>query len=84
MGRFSGYPDHPTGRQRRRRVSDSHNRLIAAEDLFRGTLDASAVYPRGVVQSPLSHRAASDPASPAILRLRRNPAGQEFANERSV
>ena len=38
---------------------DSRNRLIAAENLFRGTLDASMVYTREVVQSVLTHRAAS-------------------------
>jgi DNA repair protein RadC len=37
---------------------DSRSRLIAAENLFRGTLDASMVYTREVVQSALTHRAA--------------------------
>jgi DNA repair protein RadC len=35
------------------------HRLIAAEDLFRGTLDGSSVYPREVVQSVIKHRSAS-------------------------
>jgi DNA repair protein RadC len=35
------------------------HRLIAAEDLFRGTLDGSSVYPREVVQSVIKLRSAS-------------------------
>jgi len=35
------------------------NRLIAAEDLFRGTLDGARVYPREVVESVIAHRSAT-------------------------
>jgi DNA repair protein RadC len=38
---------------------DVKNRLIAAEELFRGTLTHTSVYPREVVKVALSHNAAS-------------------------
>jgi DNA repair protein RadC len=38
---------------------DAEDRLIEAEDLFRGTLDAVSVHPREVVKSVLAHRSAS-------------------------
>lgn len=38
---------------------DVRNRLIAAEELFRGTLTHTSVYPREVVKSALAHNAAS-------------------------
>ncbi|MFN7693643.1 MAG: RadC family protein [Burkholderiales bacterium] len=38
---------------------DSQGRLIAMEELFRGTLAQTAVYPREVVQRALHHGAAS-------------------------
>jgi DNA repair protein RadC len=37
---------------------DSQNRLIAAAELFRGTLAQTSVYPREVVKSALAHNAA--------------------------
>jgi len=37
----------------------SQNRLIAAEELFRGTLTQASVYPREVVKLALTHNAAS-------------------------
>ena len=37
---------------------DAQNRLIAAEELFRGTLTQTSVYPREVVKSALAHNAA--------------------------
>ena len=37
---------------------DSQNRLLALEELFRGTLTQTAVYPREVVLRPPHHRAA--------------------------
>jgi len=37
---------------------DSQNRLIAARELFRGTLAQTSVYPREVVKSALAHNAA--------------------------
>jgi len=38
---------------------DSQNRLIAMEELFRGTLTQTSVYPREVVLRALKHEAAS-------------------------
>ena len=38
---------------------DSQNRLIAMEDMFRGTLSQAAVYPREIVVRALHHHAAS-------------------------
>lgn len=38
---------------------DVKNRLITAEELFRGTLTHTSVYPREVVKTALSHNAAS-------------------------
>ena len=38
---------------------DAQNRLIAAEEMFRGTLAQTSVYPREVVVRALEHRAAS-------------------------
>ncbi|WP_050759413.1 JAB domain-containing protein [Luminiphilus syltensis] len=51
------------GKQRREVFSalylDSRNRLIVAEDLFAGTIDGAAVFPREVVRGALLHDAAS-------------------------
>lgn len=38
---------------------DVKNRLIATEELFRGTLMHTSVYPREVVKAALAHNAAS-------------------------
>ena len=38
---------------------DAQNRLIAIEDLFRGTLTQTSVYPREIVKRALKHNAAS-------------------------
>ncbi|HUL96216.1 MAG TPA: DNA repair protein RadC [Usitatibacter sp.] len=38
---------------------DAQNRVIAAEELFRGTLTQTSVYPREVVKHALAHNAAS-------------------------
>jgi len=37
---------------------DNHCRLIAADDLFRGTIDSASVHPREVVKEALKHNAA--------------------------
>lgn len=37
---------------------DSQNRLVAASELFRGTLAQTSVYPREVVKAALAHNAA--------------------------
>ncbi len=38
---------------------DAQNRLIEAEELFRGTLTQTSVYPREVVKAALQHNAAA-------------------------
>lgn len=38
---------------------DSQNRLIAFKEMFYGTIDAAAVYPREVAKEALKHNAAS-------------------------
>lgn len=38
---------------------DAQNRLIAAEEMFRGTLTQTSVYPREILMRALDHRAAS-------------------------
>jgi DNA repair protein RadC len=38
---------------------DSQNRVIAIDELFRGTLTQTSVYPREVVKEALAHNAAS-------------------------
>src|SRR5205814_9180383 len=38
---------------------DAQNRVICAEELFRGTLTQTSVYPREVVKHALKHNAAS-------------------------
>ncbi len=48
---------------------DAKNRILAVETLFEGTLTASAVYPREVIQSALNHRAA------ALLFAHNHPSG---------
>lgn len=48
---------------------DSQHRLIAAEELFRGTLAQTSVYPREVVKSALAHNAA------AVIFAHNHPSG---------
>jgi len=48
---------------------DVKNRLIAAEELFRGTLTQTSVYPREVVKTALAHNAAS------IILAHNHPSG---------
>ena len=38
---------------------DKRQRLIACEDLFRGTIDGASVFPREIVKAALRHNAAS-------------------------
>ena len=38
---------------------DSQNRMIAVEELFRGTISQTSVYPREIVKNALAHNAAS-------------------------
>ncbi|HPT48813.1 MAG TPA: DNA repair protein RadC [Accumulibacter sp.] len=48
---------------------DAQNRLIAAEELFRGTLTQTSVYPREVVKRALWHNAA------AVVLAHNHPSG---------
>ena len=48
---------------------DSQNRLIECEELFRGTLAQTSVYPREVVKAALKHNAA------AVMFAHNHPSG---------
>lgn len=48
---------------------DNRNRLIAIEDLFRGTIDGASVHPREVVKSALDHGAV------ACIAFHNHPSG---------
>ena len=48
---------------------DAQNRTIAAEELFRGTLTQTSVYPREVVKRALHHNAA------AVIFAHNHPSG---------
>ena len=48
---------------------DAQNRLIVAEELFRGTLTQTSVFPREVVRKALSHNAA------AVVLAHNHPSG---------
>ena len=48
---------------------DSQNRMIAMEELFRGTLSQTSVYPREVVMRALHHQAA------AVVLAHNHPSG---------
>jgi DNA repair protein RadC len=48
---------------------DNKNRVIAFEELFRGTLDAAAVYPREIVKRALECSAA------AVILVHNHPSG---------
>ncbi len=53
---------------------DAQNRLLAAEELFRGSLTATSVYPREVVKSALQHNAA------AVILAHNHPSGAQDAS----
>jgi len=48
---------------------DNRHRLIAFEELFRGTIDGAAVYPREVVRQAMLHNAA------ALIVAHNHPSG---------
>ena len=48
---------------------DAQNRVIAAEEMFRGTLTQTSVYPREVVRAALHHNAA------AVIFAHNHPSG---------
>ena len=48
---------------------DNRHRILAVEELFRGTIDGTSVYPRVVVQRALEHNAA------AVVLFHNHPSG---------
>jgi DNA repair protein RadC len=48
---------------------DYRHRLIAREDLFRGTVDGASVHPREVVKAALAHNAAG------VILFHNHPSG---------
>ncbi|HRE17522.1 MAG TPA: DNA repair protein RadC [Rhodocyclaceae bacterium] len=54
---------------------DSQNRLLLAEELFRGTLSQTSVYPREVVKSALAQNAA------AVILAHNHPSGVSEASK---
>ena len=48
---------------------DAQNRVIACDELFRGTLTQTSVYPREVVKTSLAHNAA------AVILCHNHPSG---------
>ena len=59
---------------------DSQNQLIEIEDLFKGTVNASAVYPREILQSAVKHKAVG------LIFVHNHPAGnpQPSENDRQI
>jgi len=56
----------------------SQHALIAVEDLFHGTIDGSAVYPREVAKAALSHNAA------AVILCHNHPSGQPEPSQADI
>ena len=48
---------------------DNRHKLIAFDELFRGTLDGAAVYPREVIKHAITHNAA------AVILVHNHPSG---------
>lgn len=48
---------------------DSQHRLIAFDELFRGTIDSASVYPREVIKHAIEHNAA------AVILVHNHPSG---------
>ncbi|MCG5531546.1 DNA repair protein RadC [Halorhodospira halochloris] len=48
---------------------DNRHRILGVEELFRGTIDGTVVYPREVVKEALRHGAA------AVILVHNNPSG---------
>jgi DNA repair protein RadC len=57
---------------------DAKNRVLAAEPLFKGTLTASAVYPREVIRAALDNRAA------ALIFAHNHPSGDPEPSEEDI
>jgi DNA repair protein RadC len=59
VGTTSDYLSTTAPTRSSRSFLDSQNRVLAAEELFRGTLAQTSVYPREVVKAALAHNAAA-------------------------
>lgn len=57
---------------------DSRHRVLAFEELFRGTVDAASVYPREVVRACLAHNAS------AVILAHNHPSGVAEPSEADV
>ncbi len=59
---------------------DSQNHVVGIEDLFEGTINASAIYPREIVQKAIKHNAV------ALIFVHNHPAGnpQPSDNDRQI
>jgi DNA repair protein RadC len=59
---------------------DSQNRIVEIEDIFEGTLNASAIYPREIIQGAVKHNAA------ALIFIHNHPAGnpQPSNNDKQI
>jgi DNA repair protein RadC len=57
---------------------DAKNRVLAAETLFKGTLTASAVYPREVIRAALDNRAA------ALIFAHNHPSGDPQPSQEDI
>jgi DNA repair protein RadC len=59
---------------------DSQNGVLEIEDLFEGTLNASAIYPREIIQGAVKHNAA------ALVFIHNHPAGnpQPSDNDKQI
>jgi len=59
---------------------DSQNRVAKIEDLFEGTLNASAIYPREIIQGAVKHNAT------ALIFVHNHPAGnpQPSDNDKQI
>lgn len=57
---------------------DTRNRLIAADEMFRGTLTHTSVYPREVVKAALMHNAAS------VILAHNHPSGETDPSQSDI
>ena len=57
---------------------DTQNRTIAIEELFRGTLTQTSVYPREVVKRALYHNAG------AVILAHNHPSGNLMASQSDI
>ncbi|TWG85796.1 DNA replication and repair protein RadC [Cupriavidus gilardii J11] len=57
---------------------DARNRLLAAEELFRGSLTQASVYPREVARQALAHNAAS------VIVAHNHPSGHPMPSQADI